>query len=86
MEAHRIRKAKRRYTENDTHIFLEVEKNRWLEVETLDNINYESIHEYLEIERKTGMRVVGFTDQNFQWGTIKDWTHAGLIRKLIKKK
>ena len=86
MEAHRIRKAKRLYKKNEWHIFLEVEKNRWLEVESIDNLNHESIHKYLDGEKKSGIRVVGFTDQNFQWGTIKDWTHSGVIKDLKKNK
>ena len=86
MEAHRIRIAKRQYKKNESHIFLEVEKNRWLEIETLEGINYDSIQEYLESEKETGIKVVGFTDQNFQWGTIKDWAHSGIIKNLNKKK
>ena len=86
MEAHRIRKAKRLYKKNEWHIFLEVEKNRWLEVESIDNVNHGSIHKYLEGEKESGIQVVGFTDQNFQWGTIKDWAHSGIIKELNKKK
>jgi len=85
MEAHRIRKAKSLYVPVKDHIFLEVEKNRWLEIESLDRLNYDSIQAFLESEKKTGLRVVGFSDQNFQWGTIKDWSDAGVIRDLKRK-
>ena len=86
MEAHRIRKAKPLYDKESFHIFLEVEKNRWLEIETLNGVNYDSIQAFLQCEKKTGIRVVGFTDQNFQWGTIKDWDHSGIIKNLKVKK
>lgn len=84
MEAHRIRKARRLYKEGQYHIFLEVEKNRWLEIESLEGVTYASIQKFLECEKETGIKIVGFTDQNFQWGTIKDWEHSGLIRNLKK--
>ena len=63
-----------------------MEKNRWLEIESLDRINHESIHTYLKGEKESGIQVVGFTEQNFQWGTIKDWAHSGVVKELIKKK
>jgi hypothetical protein len=85
LDVHRIRKAKRLYDKSRFHIFLEVEKNRWLEIESLDGVSYESIRSYLEKEKETGIRVVGFTDQNFQWGTIKEWEHSGLIKDLKSK-
>jgi len=85
VDVHRIRKAKRRYDKSRFHIFLEVEKNRWLEIESLDGVSYESIQSFLEKEKETGIRVVGFTDQNFQWGTIKEWEHAGIIKDLKLK-
>jgi hypothetical protein len=86
MKAHRIRKAKSLYDPEKEHIFLEVEKNRWLEVETLNGLDSGSIRAYLESEKKTGLRVVGFTDQNFQWGTIKDWADSGIIRTPDRKR
>ena len=86
MDAHRIRKAKALYGKERYHIFLEMEKNRWLEIESLDGVTYDSIQAFLECEKKTGMRIVGFTDQNFQWGTIKDWGHSGIIKDLKSKK
>jgi hypothetical protein len=82
VEAHRIRKAKSLYDKESYHIFLEVEKNRWLEIESLNGVNYDSIQAFLKCEKETGIRVVGFTDQNFQWGTIKDWDHSGIIKNL----
>jgi hypothetical protein len=82
LDVHRIRKAKRLYDKSHFHIFLEVEKNRWLEIETLDGVSYESIQSFLQCEKETGIRVVGFTDQNFQWGTIKEWEHSGIIKDL----
>jgi len=85
MRAHRIRKAKSLYDPEKEHIFLEVEKNRWLEVESLDSLDADSIQAFLECEKKTGLRVVGFTDQNFQWGTIKDWNDSGIIRAPDRK-
>lgn len=85
MIVHRIRKAKALYDKEREHIFLEVEKNRWLEIESLKGVNYASIQKYLECEKLTGIRVVGFTDTNFQWGTIKDWEHSGTIKDLKKK-
>ncbi len=86
MEVHRIRKAKRLYESGKFHIFLEVEKNRWLEIESLDNVNYDSIQTFLKYEKETGIRVVGFTDKSFQLGTIKDWFHSGIIKNLKIKK
>ena len=86
MEAHRIRIAKKLYKEKESHFFLEVEKNRWLEIESLKDVDYESIQKFLEREKETGIRIVGFTDQNFQWGTIKDWEHSGIIKNLKMKK
>lgn len=86
MEAHRIRKAKSLYDKDSCHIFLEVEKNRWLEIESLNGVNYKSIQAFLKCEKETGIRIVGFTDKNFQWGTIKDWDHSGIIKNLKVKK
>ncbi len=86
MEVHRIRKAKALYDKEKYHVFLEVEKNRWLEIESLNGVSYDSIQEFLESEKETGIRIVGFTDQNFQWGTIKDWSHSGIIKDLKSKK
>jgi hypothetical protein len=86
VEAHRIRKAKRLYDKTKYHIFLEVEKNRWLEIESLNGVTYDSIQTFLDTERETGIQVVGFTDQNFQWGTIKEWEHSGIIKDLKLKK
>lgn len=86
MEVHRIRKAKALYDKEKYHVFLEVEKNRWLELESLNGVSYDSIQTFLEIEKETGIRIVGFTDQNFQWGTIKDWSHSGIIKDLKSKK
>ena len=85
MEVHRIRKTKTLYDKEKYHIFLEVEKNRWLELESLDGVTYESIQTFLKCEKETGIRIVGFTDQNFQWGTIKDWSHSGIIKNLKSK-
>lgn len=85
MKAHRIRKAKSLYDPAKDHIFLEVERNRWLEIESLGLLDYNSIQAFLECEKKTGLRVVGFTDQNFQWGTIKEWRDSGIIRNLKGK-
>lgn len=82
MEAHRIRVAKRRYIKEGKHIFLEVEKNRWLEIESLDKVNFENIKKFMEAEKETGIKIVGFTEQNFQWGTVKDWSHSGVVRNL----
>lgn len=82
IDAHRVRTAKRRYTNDGKHIFIEIEPSRWVEVETLEGVDYDSIQEFLECERKTGIKIVGFTDQNFQWGTVKDWSHAGVIKDL----
>lgn len=82
MEVHRIRKAKALYDEDKHHVFLEVEKNRWLEIESLNGVTYDTIQIFLECEKETGIRIVGFTDQNFQWGTIKDWSHSGIIKDL----
>jgi len=86
MEVHRIRKAKRLYESDIYHIFLEVEKNRWLEIESLNNVNYDSIQRFLKYEKETGIKTVGFTDKNFQLGTIKDWFHSGIIMNLNIKK
>jgi hypothetical protein len=86
LDAHRIRKARRLYDKSRFHIFLEVEKNRWLEIESLDGVTYDSIQDFLKSERETGIQVVGFTDQNFQWGTIKEWEHSGIIKDLKSKK
>jgi hypothetical protein len=85
MNVHRVRKAKSMSDSAGEHIFLEVEKNRWLEIESLAGLSYDSIQAFLEIERTTGLRVVGFSDQNFQWGTIKDWSDCGVIRNLKRK-
>ncbi|MGB6867409.1 MAG: hypothetical protein WBE11_17125 [Candidatus Aminicenantaceae bacterium] len=85
LDVHRIRKTKRLYDKSRFHIFLEVEKNRWLEVESLDGVSYDSIQKFLKNEKETGIRVVGFTDQNFQWGTIKEWEHSGIIKDLKSK-
>lgn len=83
MEVHRIRKARRLYKQG-YHVFLEMEKNRWLEIESLVGVTHDSIHVFLECEQETGIRPVGFTDQHFQWGTIKDCDHSGIIKNLKK--
>jgi hypothetical protein len=82
MKAHRIRIAKSLYDLARDHVFLEVERDRWLEIESMDGLNYDSIQAFLKCEKETGLRVVGFTDRNFQWGTIKEWHDAGIIRDL----
>jgi hypothetical protein len=86
VEVHRIRKAKALYDKEKYHVFLEVEKNRWLEIESLNGVTYDSIQTFLEFEKETCLRIVGFTDQNFQWGTIKEWSHSGIIKDLKSKK
>jgi hypothetical protein len=86
VDVHRIRKARRHYDKTRYHIFLEVETNRWLEIESLNGVTYDSIQRFLKSEKETGIRVVGFTDQNFQWGTIKEWEHSGIIKDLNRKK
>ncbi len=86
MEVHRIRKAKSRYHRERYHILLEVEKDRWLEIESLNSVTYDSIQTFLKCEKETGISVVGFTDRSFQWGTIKDWNHSGIIKNLKTKK
>jgi len=86
VEVHRIRKAKALYDKERSHIFLEVEKNRWLEIESLNGVTYDSIQTFLDCEKETGISIVGFTDQNFQWGTIKDWSHSGIIKDINKKR
>jgi len=86
VKAHRIRKAKKLYDKERYHIFLEVEKNRWFEIESLNGVTYDSIQTFLKCEKETGIRVVGFTDKSFQWGTIKDWLHSGIIKSLKIKK
>lgn len=85
MKAHRIRKAKSLYNKERQHIFLEVEKSRWLEIESLHEVTYDSIRKFVECENKTGIKIVGFTDKHFQYGTIKDWSHSGIIMDLNKK-
>jgi len=85
VDVHRIRKAKKLYQKDKYHIFLELEKNRWLEIESLEGVTYASIQAFLNCEMETGIRAVGFTDQNFQWGTIKDWDHSGIIKNINKK-
>jgi hypothetical protein len=82
MNAHRIRTAKALSEGARDHIFLEVEKNRWLEIEDLHGLDHDSIQAFLDSEKRTGLRVVGFTDQNFQWGTVKDWADSGIIKDL----
>jgi len=84
MNVHRVRRSRSLRENARDHIFLEVEKNRWLEIEGLDGLNHDSIQAFLDCERRTGMRVVGFTDQNFQWGTIKDWIDSGIIKDLMR--
>jgi len=85
MNVHRIRISKALCDGTRDHIFLEVEKNRWLEVEGLRGLDHGSIQAFLDCETRTGLRVVGFTDQNFQWGTIKDWNDSGIIKDLKKR-
>jgi hypothetical protein len=81
-KVHRVRKAKPLYNKDKPHIFLEVEKNRWLEIESLTGITYDSILKFLKSEKETGIKVVGFTDTSFQVGTVKGWDDAGVIKKI----
>jgi len=81
MKTHRIRQAKSLYAKKRKHIFLEIEKNRWLEIESLARVNCDTIMAFLNNEKETGIKAVGFTDQSFQIGTIKDWEEAGIIKK-----
>ncbi len=85
MIAHRIRTSKPLYDGAREHVFLEVERNRWLEIETPEKVDHDSIHAFLDCEVRTGLRVIGFTDQNFQWGTVKDWTDSGIIKDLKQR-
>lgn len=82
MKVHRVRKAKSLYSKDKPHIFLEIEKNRWIEIESLDGVTYEAVRDFLKVEKETGIKVVGFTDISFQVGTIKDWDDTGIIRKI----
>ena len=68
MEAHRIRKAKSLYVPVKDHIFLEVEKNRWLEIESLDRLNYDSIQAFLESEKKRDCEWWGSATRIFNGG------------------
>lgn len=80
LKIHRIRKAKTLYNPGVEHILLEFETNRWLEIETLEGITKVGIDAYLSTEQQTGIRAVGFTEQSFQNGVIKDWDHSGWIK------
>lgn len=80
LEIYRIRKSKDLYNPLLMHNFIEVEKNRWIEIESLENVTKASIEAFLEMEEKTGIKVIGFTEQSFQVGTIKDWDHSGWIK------
>lgn len=80
LDIFRIRKSKDLYNPNHEHIFLEVEKNRWIEIESLEGVSKSSIEKFLKAEQETGIKVVGFTEQSFQVGTIKDWDHSGWIK------
>ncbi len=80
LEIFRIRKSKDLYNPLILHNFVEVEKNRWIEIESLEKVTKESIIQFLEMEEQTGMKVIGFTEQSFQVGTIKDWDHSGWIK------
>jgi len=86
LDVHRIRKARKLYKKGQHHLFLEVGKNRWVEIESLDGVTHDCIQTFLKCEKETGIKVVGFTDQNFQWGTIKDWDHSGIIKNIKTKK
>ena len=81
MKAHRIRSARDLYDPKRRHIFLEVEKDRWLEIESSAGLSHGAIEAFLRAEKEAGLCVVGFTDRNFQWGTIKDWNDSGLVRE-----
>ncbi len=80
LDIFRIRKSKDLYNSTLEHIFLEVEKNRWIEIESLEGVNKESIEKFLKVEQETGIKVIGFTERSFQVGTIKDWDHSGWIK------
>jgi hypothetical protein len=58
MKAHRIRKAKSLYNKERQHIFLEVEKSRWLEIESLDGVTFDSIQKFVGCENKTGIKML----------------------------
>ncbi len=66
-------------------MFPEVEKSRWLEIESPKSVTYDSIQNFIKCEKETGIKIVGFTDQNFQWGTIKDRDHSAIIKDLKRE-
>ena len=68
------------YEPEKYHIFLELSKNRWLEIESLDGVTKASIDNFLKAEEETGIKAVCFTEQSFQNGVIKDWDHSGWIK------
>lgn len=80
LEIHRIRKSIDFYDRTREHIFVEFDKDKWYEIESLDGITKADIDSYNEMENKTGIKLIAFTERSFQNGVIKDWDHSGWIK------
>ena len=77
METHRIRSAKSTDKKTQPHVFLEIEKDTWLEV--MPAFDHCSIHKLLADEKRKGIHYIRFASRAFHIGLINNWDEAGYI-------
>jgi len=78
MKKHRVRKANCIDSSGKDHLFIEVEKDRWLECKKV--VPHKVIHQYLKGEKRSNIMELGFATRAFDVGLIRDWREAGSIK------
>jgi hypothetical protein len=77
MENHRIRIAKSLLKNNNDHIFIEMEKDSWLEVEKIPT--HKAIHAFLKTAEIEKVFPVYLSSRLFSNDAIKNWNEIGTI-------
>jgi len=86
MKIHRVRIADPVDGEKSSHIFVEVEKDRWLETEKIPSeCSHSAVHKILLQEEESGEKHVGFNSRAFKIGMIKNWYEGLSIKQPIPK-
>ena len=75
MEKHRVREAKS-IDGNGDHLFVEVKKDTWIEVDNLPS--HETIEKYNQLQSKNELDL-SFNSRAFSIGIIKDWKELKVI-------
>lgn len=75
MKLHRVRSAHPIDNKPDRHWFVEVERDRWLEIQPSLHPKelHKSIHYTLKKEKRTNIFNIAFATRAFQIGVISNW-------------